>query len=344
MPRAMAMATMKNKPSALSHALLPVLLSSLMMGLSACGGPDEEESFKGKRRPGAGRGDRGGRDSWGGRGRGAGRDSLPEDFSERPSPQAKRIDILFYIDRFDGDKALGACLQRFGQSVRDDGFLKHLGKKDWQVSFSLFSENPKLFAMEKDGYKVDKNQTGGFGYFMKTILILPLMLTHEPNYVLKRGRYAEEEEKDIFYETITPYRYADIHGFPLEPKQGRATPSRSNPYDAPRLSLSHRLNDDPLGGLNKLLKKNEHGFFRKKSKTFAVIMSASPFPHYTPEEWSGFLSGKKTHFIFLLSRRSASRPLAAALSERQNAELRLFCESAAEAPDLARHIFQRAGG
>ena len=327
---------------------LPIFLLSIALTGCTPGGDDEEEGYKGRRRAGEDRGERrrGGRDDSGFDIRGIagfGKEGKPNSetgVSERPAAAGDAIDILFYLSKYNGDRRMGECLAHFGQSAKENGFFSHLKEKDWQVSFSLFSENPKLFALEKSGTMVDKNQSSGAARFFKTVLILPLVLSFERNYVLTHGRYSADEAEKIFYDSITPYRYVDINGLSVANSE-----YISNAYDTPKLSLGISSDvDDPLAGLQKLLDGNEHGFFRESSKTFVVIIDHGRFPHYISEEWDQFFSGKQSHFIFMIPRRSAAPHVIQAIEEKEGIDWRPFCEGDQIASDLAKHIFDISKG
>ena len=50
---------------------------------------------------------------------------------------------MFYINQYDKTKNMRRCLQRFGQSIKKDGFLEHLDKSlNWHISFAVFAETP----------------------------------------------------------------------------------------------------------------------------------------------------------------------------------------------------------
>ena len=316
-------------------ALLLLLFSSLFLILPGCGSSDEEDSFKGRRGRSSDRGGRGrdrrNRDGDSGRAGGSGGQGFSdrEKFSERWAASAGgKTDILFYINGHDPDKQMRACLTHFGRSAKSHGFLKHLQERDWQVSFALFSDNPKIFALEKAGATVDRNKKPGMGYVVKQILVIPYLAAFVKNYVLDKGRYSADDEEWIFRDSIAPNSYRG--SYPA--------------YDPPRLSKSLSANiDSPLGGLAKLLKKNEHGFFRKGARSFVVIMDHGHFPHYNSEEWGRHLGGKPHYFIFMLPRRSALHKVDQAIAGKANAEWRLFCENGEDAPNLAKRIFNISG-
>ena len=172
------------------------------------------------------------------------------------------VDILFYL----GHKKDGQCWSWLSYSIDDvSGFVPHISHLDWQLSMAFSSDNPKLYALRSP------SRRGGGSYLKE----------NEPSYILKQRDFEDRKMDAVITSTIdTEYiRYVHDDWNPDSPKSDSpgdpVFPERSKPPE------------NPLGGLDKLLKDNPEGFIRKGSQVFIVLVDFNTL--YETKQWKSYV-------------------------------------------------------
>ena len=198
--------------------------------------------------------------------------------------KASRVDILFYINGKDRTKKLPYCLRDLGESIEGANFLKYLDKTlNWQISFAAFSDNPKLYPLERNGYR--------------------LRLNGETQYLLRKGMFSGQK-KGLFRSSSEEqmdqvFRDSLVNDGPQYNSRGDQVHVS---YDAPQVWGSYSIGD-PIGGLLKLLKDGSS--FRENAKKYIVVVDQGHLSFYSQDEWSAFFAESgDARFILMSPRRS----------------------------------------
>lgn len=185
----------------------------------------------------------------------------------------KQLDILVYMHSRDSD-----CVSNFLASAKKDGFLGHFSPWDWQLSFSYYTEEANLMALEY--FNGRPNNTGGFKQLFDPVY----------DYVLSEEEYPEERRDRYFFTTLERTKY--IAQFD-EYNNEQHTPD------------SNKYVNNPLAGIDHTLTSQPEGFARKDSQVF-VLFFGDQFPYYFAESWKNFFAKHKNVNILSVSRRDAN--------------------------------------
>ena len=182
-----------------------------------------------------------------------------------------KLDILFYMDTRDSK-----CVSKF-ESAGKKGFLKHFVKWDWQLSFSYYTEESNLLALEYHN---------GMPHNVGEIF--------EPahDYVLSAGEYPQDKMDRFFYTTLQLTRF-------LQKDSDRGNKSKHYTPD------SNKYVNNPLEGLDRILTDKPEGFARSGSYV-VILLFGDQFPYYSSTDWKKFFNKHKRVKIISVSSRTAN--------------------------------------
>ncbi len=200
----------------------------------------------------------------------------------KKAPALKKLDLLFYMEERDTD-----CIQNIRSYSEKNGFLRHLNKFDWQVSFAYHSHSDVAFLpLEWDNGKAYNKAKRWYKF--KTA------------HVLSKKNHKPKEANQIFNATLKDYWGGGEYDTTShdEPKYTYKPGMNTNPkmfWDV----------ENPLVGLSAILSKKSKGAVRAGSQVVALWFGSS-FAIYSEKSWGSFFRKHKNADIISVGWRTSN--------------------------------------
>ena len=182
-----------------------------------------------------------------------------------------KLDLLFYMNTRDSK-----CVSKF-EAAGKKGFLQHFVKWDWQLSFSYYTEESNLLALEY--HNGTPHNVGKF-------------FDPAHDYVLSAGEYPQDKMDRLFYTTL------QLTG-PLQQDSDSENKGRHYTPDF------NKYVSNPLEGLDRILTDKPEGFARSGSYV-VILLFGNQFPYYSSKDWKKFFNKHKRVKIISVSSRTAN--------------------------------------